>query len=100
MLYQDQGEPEADHALRTAARYVFAHSEAMLSRVALVSFEKTSTSGTATLGRMALDQRRMLALCLYGGYTYRDAAAAMGIAEDTAARLITTGLRQTRKRPF
>jgi hypothetical protein len=91
-LYQEQGEPEAGQALQAAARCVFAHSEAMRSRTSLVAFETTRTSGTSPFRRMALNQRRILALCVYGGHTFRDAAAVMGISDDTAARLISTGL--------
>lgn len=95
-LYEDHGGPEPASALRTSARYVFAHSEAMRTRSALVTFEPVGTSSTSALRRMALNQRRMLALCIYGGHTYRDAAAAMGISEDTAAQLITAALKRRR----
>lgn len=90
-FYQDHGSPEPIHALRGSARYVFAHSEAIRSGSTLVSFE-----APGPLRRMALNQRRMLALCTYGGHTYRDAALLMGISADTAARLLTTALKRRR----
>jgi DNA-binding CsgD family transcriptional regulator len=37
-------------------------------------------------------QRACLALCLFGGHTYRDAAALLGVAPSTAAALLTSGL--------
>lgn len=98
-LYQDRGDTGATLTLPVAARYVFAHSEAMRSHGALVTFEGTDASGTSTFRQMALNQRRMLALCIYGGYTYRDAAAAIGVSAETAARLVTTALKRSRQAP-
>ena len=37
-------------------------------------------------------QRACLALCLFGGHTYREAAALLGLAPSTAAALLTSGL--------
>jgi hypothetical protein len=37
-------------------------------------------------------QRACLALCLFGGHTYREAAALLGVAPSTAAALLTSGL--------
>lgn len=96
-LYADHDGPNVTHALRTSARYVFAHSEAIRCQSVLVTWEPTSISATPHPRRLALNQRRMLALCIYGGHTYRDAAAAIGISEDTATRLITSALKHGRR---
>jgi hypothetical protein len=47
----------------------------------------------ARLGQLAQLQRACLALCVFGGHTYREAAGLLGVPPLTVAELLTAGLR-------
>jgi hypothetical protein len=46
------------------------------------------------LGQLARLQRACLALCVFGGHSYREAADLLGVPPKTVAELLTTGLRE------
>lgn len=46
------------------------------------------------LGQLAQLQRACLALCVWGGHTYRETADLLGVPPLTVAELLTTGLRE------
>ncbi|MGZ4575808.1 MAG: RNA polymerase sigma factor [Mycobacteriaceae bacterium] len=49
------------------------------------------------LSRLARLQRASLALCVFGGLTYREAAALLDVPPRTVADLLTSGLRELRR---
>lgn len=51
------------------------------------------------LSRMAHHQRASLALCVYGGLTYRRVAEVLDIPAAEVAALLTSGLRELRQAP-
>lgn len=53
----------------------------------------------AGLSRLAQLQRACLALCVFGGHTYREAAAVLGVPPATVAELLTAGLREMGRFP-
>ena len=46
------------------------------------------------LGELARSQRDALAMCVFGGHDYRQAAALLGVAPDVVARLLTSALQE------
>ena len=49
------------------------------------------------LGQLAELQRACLALCLFGGHNYREAAGLLGLPPMTVADLLTSGLREVKR---
>jgi DNA-directed RNA polymerase specialized sigma24 family protein len=81
----------AKDALCSIARHVYWRSQELSG----------ATSSTLHLppamewvGQLAQLQRACLALCVFGGYTYREAADLLGAPPTTVARLLTAGLRE------
>ena len=84
--------PEPDPTLRTAAGSVHRHCRTLAR-----SERAEATSGApamAGLREVAWSQRSALALCFFGGHTYRDAAAELDIPSDTVAWLLMSGLQE------
>ena len=54
---------------------------------------------TEWLGQLAELQRSCLALCLFGGHNYREAAGLLGLPPMTVADLLTSGLREVKRLP-
>lgn len=74
---------------RTLARLVYLRSTELMNEAS------TSTDLTPVLrwlAQLAQLQRASLALCVFGGHTYGDAAKVLGIAPLTVAQLLTSGL--------
>jgi DNA-directed RNA polymerase specialized sigma24 family protein len=46
------------------------------------------------LGQLVELQRACLALCVFGGFTHREAAELIGVPPNTVAELLTAGLRE------
>lgn len=57
------------------------------------------TPAMAGLGQLAQLQRACLALCVFGGHTYGEAAGLLGVPPVTAAELLTAGLREVGRFP-
>ena len=87
------GGPPAEQALRSAARHVFRHCDQM-HREESVLWSLTEPSVMTWLGELADFQRHTLALCVFGGHTYREAADVLGVPPGTVARLLISGLHQ------
>ena len=49
------------------------------------------------LGELAQLQRAGLALCVFGGHTYREAAGLLGLPPTTVAELLTSALREVNR---
>lgn len=81
----------ADEALRDAGRCVYVRC----SQVPADDTTGWSAAGPPVIARLrdlALLQRTTLALCIFGGHTYREAAAVLHIPAGAAARLLISGL--------
>lgn len=76
---------------RTLARHVYRHSTE-LARELSTSSKPPPVMGW--LAQLAWLQRASLALCIYGGHTYQDAAEVLDISPRTAAQLLTAGLHE------
>lgn len=50
------------------------------------------TPSVGRLGQLSEGQRTALALCTYGGHTYRDAALVLGLRPEVVAALLVSGL--------
>lgn len=77
--------------LRAAAACVYDRCYAALSKD-----PRNGTRATpppVSLGELEGAQRAALALCIFGGHTYRQAAARLDMASEVAADLLTSGLR-------
>ena len=76
------------------ARHVYWRSQVLAG-------ETTRTSvlppAMVWLGQLAELQRACLALCLFGGHSYREAAGLLGVAPMTVADLLTSGLREVQR---
>ena len=83
--------PQPEPTLRRAARYVHRHCVTLEPNTVDPA---VATPAMARLGEVARLQRSALALCLFGGHTYRDAAAELGIATEAVAWLLISGLRE------
>ena len=80
-----------EDARRSWARHVYRHSQELAGE----------TSGTphlppvmVWLGQLAQLQRACLALCVFGGHTYREAADLLDVPPSTVADLLTAGLQR------
>lgn len=78
-----------DDARRSLARHVYWRCTELAS-------ETPGTPGlpptVAWIGQLVRLQRACLALCIFGGHTYRDAADLLGIPPLTVAGMLTSGL--------
>jgi ANTAR domain-containing protein len=81
----------ADEALRSAARCIYRRADAEVPDDS-IRWSMTATPVMTRLGEVALSQRRTLALCVFGGHTYREAAATLDTPPGTVARLLISGL--------
>lgn len=84
--------PEPDPSLRAAAGCVHRHCRTLASREK--GHASTKAPAMAGLREVAWLQRSALALCFFGGHTYRDAAAELDIPSDTVAWLLMSGLQE------
>lgn len=82
--------PAAD-LRRCMARHVYRRT---LELAAQAPTTRQLPSAMAGLGRLAQLQRACLALCVFGGHTYREAAGVLGVQPVTVAELLTAGLRE------
>lgn len=84
-------EETPEETLRVAARCVFARCDAMLGGV---TTRRTMTLPPLMvwLGELARSQRGALALCVFGGHDYRQAASVLDRPPEVVARLLTSGL--------
>lgn len=81
---------------RSLARDVLLYSEASvpLDRPPSVRLEERVIVPEFAVGTVRGDQRRaLLALCMFGAHTYRDAADVLGIEADDAAKQLREALR-------
>jgi hypothetical protein len=81
----------AKEARRSMARHVYWRSQGLASQT-----PKTLHLPPAMvwLGQLAQLQRACLALCVFGGHTYQEAAGLLGVPPNTVAELLTAGLRE------
>lgn len=84
-------------ARRSMARHVYRRSQELLS----VDTARTLPMPPAMVwgDQLSQLQRACLALCLFGGHTYREAATLLGVAPSTAAALLTSGLTELGRPP-
>lgn len=83
--------PSPDSSLRGVAGLVYQRCEELAGEVS-VSRTMTGPSLMVWLGELATAQRKALALCVFGGHTYREAAHLLGLAPGTVAALLKAGL--------
>lgn len=80
-----------EEARRCLVRHVYRHAQ---------EFDGETSGGVALppvmvwVGRLARLQRASLALCVFGGLTYREAAALLDVPPSTVADLLNAGLRE------
>jgi hypothetical protein len=89
----DRSAITADASLRAAARCVYERCRAILAEP---SSQRTMVGPPLMvwLGDLACSQRDALAMCVFGGHDYRQAAALLGVAPDVVARLLTSALQE------
>lgn len=82
-----------DASLRTVARCVYERCQTILAES---SSQRTMIVPPLMvwLGELAHSQRDALAMCVFGGHDYRQAAALLGLAPDVVARLLTSALQE------
>jgi DNA-directed RNA polymerase specialized sigma24 family protein len=88
-LAQSAVRESARDARRSMARHVYRRSQELSADTSLTTPMPPAMVWVNQLGQL---QRACLALCLFGGHTYREAAALLGVAPSTAAALLTSGL--------
>lgn len=88
-LAQSGGLESARDAKRSMARHVYRRSQDL---PADLSRTLPMPPAMVLVHQLSQLQRACLALCLFGGHTYREAAALLGVAPSTAAALLTSGL--------
>jgi Sigma-70, region 4 len=76
---------------RALARRVYWRCEQIAGGATSVVHQPASM---ATLRQLAQLQRTCLALCVFGGHTYREAANLLGVPPLTVARSLTSGLKE------
>lgn len=81
-----------ESTLRAAALSVYQHCQG--PEPESVPPQATSSPLGTHLGALARPQRSALALCFFGGHSYRQAATAMRVTPDSAAALLIDGLHQ------
>ena len=84
------GESRED-TLRLLARRVYRHSQEVPVEP---SGRPHLPPVMVWLGQLAQLQRACLALCVFGGHTYREAADLLDVPPSTVAELLTAGLRE------
>jgi DNA-directed RNA polymerase specialized sigma24 family protein len=80
----------AADARRRMARHVYWRTQELTAHTPTLH----QPPAMAGLGRLAQLQRACLALCVFGGHTYREAAGLLGVPPVTVAELLTAGLRE------
>jgi hypothetical protein len=81
----------AADALRRMARHVYWRTQELAAQPPSPPHLPPAMAG---LGRLAQLQRASLALCVFGGHTYREAAGLLGVPPVTVAELLTAGLKE------
>ncbi len=79
-------------ALRAAAACVLPAMRARCPPTLLENGDGPRPTAAVRLAHLADLQRRTLALCVFGGHTYRQAAIELGVPAGTTARLLISGL--------
>ncbi len=80
--------------LRSWARHVYWCSQELAGETTRTAHQPPGTVG---LGQLAHLQRTCLALCLFGGHNYREAAGLLGLPPMTVADLLTSGLKEIKR---
>jgi len=94
-LYSPAGvdaEVSPEVTLRTAAACVYMRCHDGLTATPIVR-TMTTPPLMVWLGELARGQRAALALCVFGGHTYQQAATRLDLPLEVAADLLTSGLR-------
>lgn len=88
---------DIDETLQGAACRVHSRCRAMLAGPPM---RRTITLPPLMLwiGEIAAAQRSTLALCMFGGHTYRDAAGVLDLSPEVVADLLTSGLTELGQR--
>ena len=81
----------AQDARRSMARHVFWRSQELTGKTPR---SMDLPPAMVWLGHVAQLQRACLALCVFGGHTYREAAGLLGVPPTTVAELLTAGVRE------
>ena len=82
----------AKDARRSMARHVYWRSQELAGETSKRMLQLPPAM--VWLGQLAQLQRACLALCIFGGHTYREAAGLLGVPPKTVAELLTAGLRE------
>lgn len=91
MVDQAEGaDRPADEPLRAVAGLVYRRCDQVLAETTRSMPALTPSVGR--LGELSEGQRTALALCTYGGHTYRDAALVLGLRPEVVAALLISGL--------
>ena len=81
-----------DESLQTAARCVYGRCHAILAESS--TRRSTTVPLMVLLGELAENQRGVLALCVFGGHDYREAAHLLDLPPAAAASLLTSALQE------
>lgn len=91
MVDQADGDDRpGDDPLRAVADLVYRRCDQVLAETTRSMPALTPSVGR--LGELSEGQRTALALCTYGGHTYRDAALVLGLRPEMVAALLISGL--------
>jgi len=82
-----------DESLQAAARCVYEQCEAMLAEHHIQRTVRVPPL-MVWLGELARSQRGALALCVFGGHDYRQAAHVLDLSPSAVAGLLTAGLQE------